>query len=729
MGVKDVNISHVKSHLQMYRSMSNHPSLQKYMSTKANNNSKQDKCMDIFFVSRNQRDSSQTYLDRPYQMPSMEGNLKTFISKNKNLDHLTDKCVPARDAKLSDTNDIQDLQQRSLDSKLALSPSFALLRETQHEEATEIKSRTEFDIKKQTRLVSFQLSLLFLRRAGLKSAVREMSVLLVTSVGDIVVDLHTDHCPLTTKNFLKLCKIKYYNGCLFHKVERDFLAQTGDPTGTGTGGDSVYKFLYGDQARVFEDEIKPDLKHTKIGTVSMASGGKNCNASQFYFTLREDLDYLDEKHTVFGIVEEQEGLDTLTKINESFVDDKGRPLKDIRIKHTYILDDPFDDPPQLSALIPENSPEGKPRDEIAEERLEDNWVPLDEKMKPEELEELIRAKEAHTNAAILEIIGDIPDADMKPPENVLFVCKLNPVTQDEDLYTIFSRFGPVTSAEIIRDYKTGDSLCYAFIEFEDKESCERAYFKMDNVLIDDRRIHVDFSQSVAKLWGQFRRGKNNQANNKDGCFKCGAKDHFARDCGDEKVEKPKYVLKEGNIQHGGGDDRNRYDMVFDEDNVDKSEREEKTKKRKVDEPRREHRDDYKSRHEDRDYDRRHRSRRDERDEREGKSRGGERERYKRDDEERDGKNSKGGERERSKRYGEEREGKSGGAERERSKREDDREGKRSVERERYKRDGDEREGKSSRGGERERYKRGDEERERQRGRDYDERERRERRRG
>ncbi|CAJ0751808.1 20520_t:CDS:2, partial [Entrophospora sp. SA101] len=55
------------------------------------------------------------------------------------------------------------------------------------------------------------------------------------------------------------------------------------------------------------------------------------------------------------------------------------------------------------------------------------------------------------------------------------------------------------SCEIIRDKKTGDSLCYAFIEFEDKDDCENAYFKMNNVLIDDKRIKVDFSQSVSKL--------------------------------------------------------------------------------------------------------------------------------------------------------------------------------------------------------------------------------------
>uniref|UniRef100_A0A3Q7JV89 peptidylprolyl isomerase n=1 Tax=Solanum lycopersicum TaxID=4081 RepID=A0A3Q7JV89_SOLLC len=68
------------------------------------------------------------------------------------------------------------------------------------------------------------------------------------------------------------------------------------------------------------------------------------------------------------------------------------------------------------------------------------------------------------------------------------------------MYIIFSHFGTVTYAEIIRYHKTRDSHCYAFIEFEDKESCDQAYFMMDNTKIYDRRIRVDFSLSVAKLW-------------------------------------------------------------------------------------------------------------------------------------------------------------------------------------------------------------------------------------
>ncbi|CAK9220703.1 unnamed protein product [Sphagnum troendelagicum] len=394
-----------------------------------------------------------------------------------------------------------------------------------------------------------------------------MAVLVNTSVGDMVIDLFTDLCPLTTKNFLKLCKIKYYNNCLFHSVQKDFIAQTGDPTGTGSGGDSIYKFLYGEQARCFDDEFHPKLKHDKVGMVAMASAGENANASQFYFTTRAELDYLDGKHTVFGEV--AEGLDTLMRINEAFVDENHKPYKNIRIKHTHILDDPFDDPAGLAEMIPDRSPELKPPSAGEEVRLEDDWVPMDQLIDPEELDITLRRKEAQSRAVVLEMIGDIPDAELKPPENVLFVCKLNPVTEEGDLEIIFGRFGKVISADIIRDYKTGDSLCYAFIEFDSQEGCEAAYCKMDNVLIDDRRIHVDFSQSVSRLWNRYRKFGTKSSKGR-GCFKCGEEGHFAKECPndgsqkDEGVpERPKYSIKDTDGQHGNM--RTRYDMVFEEE--------------------------------------------------------------------------------------------------------------------------------------------------------------------
>ncbi|KAG7006957.1 UDP-N-acetylglucosamine pyrophosphorylase [Physcia stellaris] len=135
------------------------------------------------------------------------------------------------------------------------------------------------------------------------------------------------------------------------------------------------------------------------------------------------------------------------------------------------------------------------QDRVSEE-LQEDAPAIDEAAEEEAREKLRREREARAQALTLEIVGDLPYAEVKPPENVLFVCKLNPVTEDEDLDLIFSRFGKIISCEVIRDKRTKESLQYAFIEFENQKDCEQAYFKMQGVLIDDHRIHVDFSQSA-----------------------------------------------------------------------------------------------------------------------------------------------------------------------------------------------------------------------------------------
>jgi peptidyl-prolyl cis-trans isomerase-like 4 len=296
------------------------------------------------------------------------------------------------------------------------------------------------------------------------------SVLIETSLGDLVIDLFTEECPRTTLNFIKLCKIKYYNFAPFFNVQKDFMAQTGDPSGKGDQGESIYGILNG--PRYFPAEINPKLKHTRKGTVSMAvaadasmeSGG--VSGSQFFITLGDDLDYLDGKYTLFG--ELAEGFDVLDKINDAFCDDKGRPFRDIRIKHTIILDDPFDDPEGLQ--VPDASP--LPTKEQLESMRIAEDEDIEEQGDPEEIERRAREREAKAHALTLEMIGDLPFAEVKPPENVLFVCKLNPITRDEDLEMIFSRFGQIHSCEIIRDKQTGESLSYAFIEFENKQDAE-----------------------------------------------------------------------------------------------------------------------------------------------------------------------------------------------------------------------------------------------------------------
>lgn len=85
----------------------------------------------------------------------------------------------------------------------------------------------------------------------------------------------------------------------------------------------------------------------------------------------------------------------------------------------------------------------------------------------------------------------------RPADTIISKIRNTNQLVDEDLDLIFSRFGKILSCEVIRDKRTGESLQYAFIEFEHKKDCEQAYLKMQGVLIDDHRIHVDFSQSVS----------------------------------------------------------------------------------------------------------------------------------------------------------------------------------------------------------------------------------------
>ena len=156
---------------------------------------------------------------------------------------------------------------------------------------------------------------------------------------------------------------------------------------------------------------------------SSSDADQRLAGSQFLITLGDDLDFLDGKGAIFGKV--VEGFDTLEKINEAFIDTKGRPLKDIRIRHTIILDDPFNDPEGL--VEPDASPLPT-KAQLATVMIADDEE-LQEDLDEEAMEKLRREREARAQALTLEMVGDLPFAEVKPPENILFVCKLNPVTQ------------------------------------------------------------------------------------------------------------------------------------------------------------------------------------------------------------------------------------------------------------------------------------------------------------
>ena len=238
---------------------------------------------------------------------------------------------------------------------------------------------------------------------------------------------------MTVYSFLKLCKIKYYNFSPVHSVQKNFSFQTGDPLGPDSpesdGGTSIWGLLKGPSLKTFVADSYPKLKHTERGTVSMATVPSSSDpdqrlaGSQFLITLGDGLDYLDGRASVFGKV--VEGFDTLEKINDAFIDSKGRPLKDIRIRHTIVLDDPFEDPKGL--VEPAQSPLPT-KAQLATVMIADDEE-LEENLDEAAVEKLRREREARAQALTLEMVGDLPFAEVKPPENVLFVCKLNPVTQ------------------------------------------------------------------------------------------------------------------------------------------------------------------------------------------------------------------------------------------------------------------------------------------------------------
>ncbi len=139
---------------------------------------------------------------------------------------------------------------------------------------------------------------------------------IVTSRGRLVVDLFQDEAPKTVNNFVFLALQRYYDGIVFHRVLEDFMAQTGDPTGTGTGGPG-YKF---------GDEFAAGLGHEAKGVLSMANAGPGTNGSQFFITFTA-TPWLDGKHSVFGrVIDGLEVLDAITRVDPG---KRGGPAPDV----------------------------------------------------------------------------------------------------------------------------------------------------------------------------------------------------------------------------------------------------------------------------------------------------------------------------------------------------------------------------------------------------------------
>src|SRR5690349_10136604 len=165
-----------------------------------------------------------------------------------------------------------------------------------------------------------------------------LTATLRTNQGTVVIRLFPDHAPKTVRNFVELAEggrewtdpgtgqvttQKLYDGTIFHRVIPDFMIQGGDPLGMGIGGPG-YRF---------EDEINPDLRHSKPGILSMANAGPNTNGSQFFITVKP-TPWLDGRHTVFGeVVKGQEVVNAIVSTPRAPND---KPLKDVVIKEIVV---------------------------------------------------------------------------------------------------------------------------------------------------------------------------------------------------------------------------------------------------------------------------------------------------------------------------------------------------------------------------------------------------------
>lgn len=160
------------------------------------------------------------------------------------------------------------------------------------------------------RVSLLMLSILMMMTVAVQSYSREykMKVKIITAKGDVNINLLPDKSPVTVANFVNLAKKGYYDGLKFHRVIDNFMAQGGDPTGTGAGGPG-YRF---------EDEVNNGLNFSKAGKLAMANAGPGTNGSQFFITT-VPTEWLNGNHTIFGEVASEADLDVVKKLSNGDV--------------------------------------------------------------------------------------------------------------------------------------------------------------------------------------------------------------------------------------------------------------------------------------------------------------------------------------------------------------------------------------------------------------------------
>ena len=149
-----------------------------------------------------------------------------------------------------------------------------------------------------------------------------------TKFGKIEIEFFPKDAPKTVQNFVSLANQKYYDGIIFHRVAKDFVIQAGDPTGTGSGGKSIYGATFADEidakAQIYKDGYKR-------GIVAMANRGPNTNSSQFFICLKDAG--LPPSYTIFGkVIKGMEVVDKIGAVELATPGARdGKPKEDIKM--------------------------------------------------------------------------------------------------------------------------------------------------------------------------------------------------------------------------------------------------------------------------------------------------------------------------------------------------------------------------------------------------------------
>ena len=331
------------------------------------------------------------------------------------------------------------------------------------------------------------------------------ALLFDTSLGPFVVDLFPSLSPKAIWNVIRMAQENYYDGDLFCFIQKRGFAKFGrsyDANYANTPPVQPHIFMnQSNSCGGFETSFGSTPKDLlTYGSLFLSKcPDSRHQTSQLILSLSHSFSIVSRLAEKCGdlIGVTKDGLGTLERLNKVLTSSHGVPLRKVKIRRVHVLVEPH------NALVSEGlSP--LVRNAMIEQlhfhaEYQANMKALESDTESDSLCNLDAIK-TERHEQILKLLGrrDSHSTSLEEPIRTLFVCKLNPLTTKEGLTQFFEQFGPLLEIQMPSDAKTQRSLQYAFVEFESVDDCRKAYINANGVLLDDRRILVDFSHSTRR---------------------------------------------------------------------------------------------------------------------------------------------------------------------------------------------------------------------------------------